>query len=54
MAMAEAHRVHVFGEHTEGQRAAMVASQPGLRMANGDAPTAFLIGVPLPRWWVDR
>lgn len=60
-AMAEAHRVHIFEEHTEAEREAMRdalirmgASEDITRRRGSDSASAYLTGVPLPCWWVDR
>lgn len=60
-AAAEAHRVHIFAEHTESQREAMRtqlqrmgAPEDLTRRREVDDASAFMLGVPLPRWWVDR
>jgi hypothetical protein len=58
---ADAHRVHIFAEHTEAQREAMrshlqriQAPEEITRRRGGDSAAAFLVAVALPRWWVDR
>lgn len=60
-AAAEAHRVHIYAEHTEPQREAMrselqhmQAPEDITRQRGGDSAAAFLVAVPLPRWWVDK
>lgn len=60
-AIADAHRVHIFEEHTEVEREAMRARlvemgapEDVTRRRGGDSASAYLTGVPLPRWWVDR
>lgn len=59
--VAEAHRVHVWEEHTEAEREAMRAQLVRMgapdditRRRGGDTASAFMTGVELPRWWVDR
>jgi hypothetical protein len=60
-AMCEAHRDHIFTEHTEAEREAMraqlirMSAPENITQRRGkDHAASFLTGVPLPRWWVDR
>lgn len=60
-AAAEAHRVHIFAEHTESEREAMrrqlqrmQAPDDLTRRRGEDSTSAYLMAVPLPRWWVER
>lgn len=60
-AIAEAHRDHIFAEHTDAQREAMRATLErgggpvvDLRQRQDGTTTAFLLAVPLPKWWVNK
>lgn len=58
LAVCEAHRVHIFEDHTEAEREAMRSQlermqTPGIA-ANREHAAGMLVGVPLPRWWVDK
>jgi len=60
-AAADAHRVHIYADHTKDQREAMrrklqsmQAPEDITRQRGGDSSAAFLVAVPLPRWWVER
>ena len=59
--VADAHRVHIFTEHTEPQREAMRsellrmgAPDDITRRRGDDSASAFMLATPLPRWWVER
>lgn len=59
--VADAHRVHVFEDHTEAEREAMrealirMGASVDMTRRRGDGQaSAFMTGVPVPRWWVDR
>lgn len=60
-AIAEAHRLHIFTEHTDAERGTlnglmmrMGAPDEILRRQAEGQTAAGLVGVELPRWWVDR
>jgi hypothetical protein len=60
-AIAEAHRAHLFTEHTASERGELSAlmvqmgapEEIARRQAEGQA-AGGLVGVELPLWWVDR
>lgn len=60
-AMAEAHRDHIYADHTELQREAMRrqlqrmgAPESITTKRSAGGASGLLAGVELPRWWVHR
>ena len=58
--LADAHRVHIYEEHTKDERESMRAQLQRMqapeditRQRGGDSSAAYLMASPLPRWWVD-
>lgn len=59
--VGEAHRVHIFAEHTESERESMRRQLQGMnapedmtRRGPDGRTAAYLMAVPLPRWWVEK
>lgn len=60
-AVCEAHREHIFTDHSENQREAMrqrlmrMQAPEGITLRRSpDQAAGFMLGSPLPPWWVDR
>ena len=59
-AIAEAHRVHIYDDHTEADRETMRKRLESIGAPDSVAhppeghSAGMLLGVGLPRWWVDK
>lgn len=60
-AVCEAHRAHIFEDHSDAQREAMrlqlmrmEAPESVTWKRSPDQAAGFMLGSPLPPWWVDR